>query len=428
MKNQFMRLCGFVTAILLTVSLVPPTVQAYEDSEGPRYLTIDEVLTLTQYHIDGYMATDCQTMGRDIIASDQFIDLYDMNDELYAYIVPLMEDDANIGYITMPAKNSGSIFYEICIGDGNVDIMRDCTAYMVSEANEVNNSRIYFLPPYSYVLAIDMDGDTNYYDLSQYNIGELKLRDISDKFSLSMAQSVYAEQEETVNEKIENILQPNMYAAMVAGVEDIRLSFQEEGDFIPINLNGKTYYGGNQWWYEDDYWQPRGCGPVAAANITYYLDRQSSMQISGLYDYSRLNYTNFLNHMNTLYEYCSPSPIGTPNMYKWTDDVVSYAADRGINLYPVYSYAEPTYENTCTYIKNGLTIDSPVAVLNLAYPNEEDGWHWMTITKYFRTAGDVRYVAVSTVGERKSILYDRLYDAMDNLSFVYGHDRLMYFM
>ena len=52
----------------------------------------------------------------------------------------------------------------------------------------------------------------------------------------------------------------------------------------------------------------------------------------------------------------------------------------------------------------------------------------MTITKYFRTAGDVRYVAVSTVGERKSILYDRLYDAMDNLSFVYGHDRLMYFM
>ena len=207
MKNQFMRLCGFVTAILLTVSLVPPTVQAYEDSEDPRYLTVDEVLTLTQHHIDGYMATDCQTMGRDIIASDQFIDLYDMNDELYAYIVPLMEDDANIGYITMPAKNSGSTFYEIYIKDGIVDNMRDCTAYMVSEPNEVNNSRIYFLPPYSYVLAVDIDGDTTYYDFSKHNIGELELRDISDKFSLSMAQSTYAEREETVNEKIENILQ-----------------------------------------------------------------------------------------------------------------------------------------------------------------------------------------------------------------------------
>lgn len=427
MKNQFMRLFSLVTAILLTVSLVSPTVQAYEDSEDPRYLTVDEVLTLTQHHIDGYMATDCQTMGRDIIASDQFIDLSDMNDELYAYIVPLMEDDANIGYITMPAKNSGSTFYEIYIKDGIVDNMRDCTAYMVSEPNEVNNSRIYFLPPYSYVLAVDIDGDTTYYDFSKHNIGELELRDISDKFSLSMAQSTYAEREETVNEKIENILQPNM-RAMAVRVEDVRLSYEAEGDFIPIYFNGETYYGGNQDWYFTYWAQETGCGPTAASNITYYLDRQSSMQISGLYDYSTLTHDNFVDHMNTLYDYCLPSPVGNASLSEWTDAVVRYAGDRGVNLYPVYSSLPFTFENTCTYIKNGLVIDSPVAILDLA-KGTPYGWHWMTITKYFRDSADVRYIAVSSFGERVAINYGDLYDDMTNS--IIGsitNSGLMYFM
>ena len=207
MKNQYVRLFGLVTAILLMVFLVFSTVQTYEDSEDIRYLTVDEVLKLTQHHIDGYMATDSQTIGRDIIASDQFIDLYDMNDELYAYIVPLMEDDANIGYITMPAKNSGSTFYEIYIEDGIADNMRDWTAYIASESNKISNSRIYFLPPYSYVLAANIDGFTHYYRLSQYNRGKLELRDISIKFRLSKIHIWPANREETANEKIENILQ-----------------------------------------------------------------------------------------------------------------------------------------------------------------------------------------------------------------------------
>jgi Flp pilus assembly protein CpaB len=40
-----------------------------------------------------------------------------------------------------------------------------------------------------------------------------------------MAQSTYAEREETVNEKVENILQPNM-RAMAVRVEDVRLSYE----------------------------------------------------------------------------------------------------------------------------------------------------------------------------------------------------------
>lgn len=132
--------------------------------------------------------------------------------------------------------------------------------------------------------------------------------------------------------------------------------------------------------------------------------------------------------MNTLYNYCLPSPVGNASLSDWTDAVVRYASDRGVNLYPVYSSLPFTFENTCTYIKNGLVIDSPVAILDLAKETPY-GWHWMTITKYFRDSADVRYIAVSSYGKRVSINYGELYDYMTNS--IIGsitNSGLMYFM
>ena len=87
-----------------------------------------------------------------------------------------------------------------------------------------------------------------------------------------MAQSTYAEREETVNEKIENILQPNM-RAMAVSVEDVRLSYELVGDFIPIYFDGKTRYGGNQEWYSTYWAQDNGCGANPGSHITYYLNK-----------------------------------------------------------------------------------------------------------------------------------------------------------
>ncbi|NEU61062.1 hypothetical protein [Paenibacillus sp. ALJ109b] len=64
-------------------------------------------------------------------------------------------------------------------------------------------------------------------------------------------------------------------------------------------------------------------------------------------------------------------------------------------------------------IKAGLSLNSPVATLNLSkFDDYEYEWHWMTITKYYRDTTDSRWIAVSTWGQRRSINYRTHFDAI----------------
>lgn len=122
--------------------------------------------------------------------------------------------------------------------------------------------------------------------------------------------------------------------------------------------------------------------------------------------------TDFAKHMEEVYSYVTPAYLGLTSLTEFADDVKEFAASRNVTLNPVYVSDSFTLENTSNYIKNGLNLNSPVAIVNLQPSGYEYGYHWMTVTKYFKdgTTGK-RSIAVSTWGQRYSIDYGVWYDS-----------------
>lgn len=155
-------------------------------------------------------------------------------------------------------------------------------------------------------------------------------------------------------------------------------------------------------------------GPVAASNILYYMSRTDS-KYKKLYPYSALSFVNFRAFMNIVYDYVKPAPFGEISLRSWADDVVRYASDNGVALTSNYWYCTPPKNQCESFIKRGLKLDRPVGSLNLAAQfgsGQVQAWHWVTITKYFQNAGDNRWIAVSTMGERRGLDWDAYYTNM----------------
>lgn len=168
------------------------------------------------------------------------------------------------------------------------------------------------------------------------------------------------------------------------------------------------------WWPDGGQKENRGCGPVAAANITAYLAKITNPSKYGnLFTKSINNYNDFLGHMDAMYSYISPGPFGETSTSSFSSAIEKYASDKKVTLSAVISNASFTLDNTADYVKAGLKIDSPVATLNLSkFSSYEYEWHWMTITKYYRDTNDNRWIAVSTWGDRRSINYRTHFDAI----------------
>lgn len=212
-------------------------------------------------------------------------------------------------------------------------------------------------------------------------------------------------------------------ASKSVSVEDVRLSCEwNDSIFAPVTevKNGKTitYYGGDQAWFNDDR-STTGCGPVAAANIMYYLSLSSS-KYENLYPYSSASKALFTIFMGTMYKQINPSSwFGEASYSSFADDTVKWAKGRNVNL--TVHKAMITFDGKIPItngIKDGLRKDKPVAIVNLnkwyhdETANADVGWHWVTVTKYYQSSSDKRWIAVSTWGKRLSLNWDAYYQSM----------------
>lgn len=141
------------------------------------------------------------------------------------------------------------------------------------------------------------------------------------------------------------------------------------------------------WWPDGGQKENRGCGPVAAANITAYLAKITNpSKYDNLFTKSINNYNDFLGHMDNMYSYISPGPFGETSTSSFSSAIEKYASDKKVTLSAVISNASFTLDNMADYVKAGLKIDSPVATLNLSkFSSYEYDWHWMTITNITAT-------------------------------------------
>ncbi|WP_276357914.1 hypothetical protein [Cohnella caldifontis] len=341
-----------------------------------------------------------------------FLPLYDMDDHLFAYMVPLLEQGREIGYITVGAIDDGYATYEINIQDQAVSNVKEQLKNRTG--NSIGKGEVVYLPPFDYLIKVSDQGQARYYDLGNHS------QEVTEKVN-QKKQKINEDfkriRKEENRKHIQNLLSNDVMIATVTK-EDVALTVERDyGMFVPVEYSTNAYsYGGDQGWYDTSTKQDRGCGPVAAANITNYLAKiKDPTKYGKLYVGNTNSKTDFVKHMDKLYSYIDPGLFGEISGPDFTSDVERYAKDNGVALKGVTNSASFTLDNVANYIKAGLSINSPVATLNTKkWSDYEYEWHWMTITKYYRDVNDNRWIAVSTWGQRRSIDYRVHFDAMAN--------------
>lgn len=405
---------------------------------------------LADYQIHTYIQTEDEAQGRTITAalSETWIPLHDIAGNQFAAIVPLVADSSEeVGYIVVGALADGYPNYLLAWDTKLLECYR-------RELENDADVMAVFVPPLDFGIIKRNGPSVSYFavDGGSYTLSDItdSVFENTDKFS-EYYQCIRSESNASVtSEHIERMSlayqqkdpsaflskEKESYSTNGRGpskistpVEDVRL--KNEADFVPVYSSSKTFYGGDQGWWEDkavmgENIEPQkastGCGPVAAANIMYYMAKSDS-KYSKLYPYSTISRTNFMKFMNTMYNVVAPSLAGEFSLDSWTSDLQGWAKSYwGVTITPYKKQVliSTTKDSCASFIKAGLKDNRPVGSLNLhlTYKDEATGdkygWHWVTITKYYQGVSDNRWIAVSSWGERKSISWDPYWQAIHN--------------
>ena len=151
--------------------------------------------------------------------------------------------------------------------------------------------------------------------------------------------------------------------------------------------NGRDSFGGNQAWYPRYWSRKAGCGATSAANIMSYL-AGTRADYANLYSYKSRDKSDYIHHMEELFEYVKPGPMGVNHVDKFVKGVHNYSKSKGLQLkMQVLSVERESKLNRSQkelreFVKQAMELDSPIAFLNLSRgaENRLQDWHWITIT------------------------------------------------
>ncbi len=157
--------------------------------------------------------------------------------------------------------------------------------------------------------------------------------------------------------------------------------------FIIKDNTGRESFGGNQAWYPKYWSRQSGCGPTSAANIMAYL-AETREEYAKLYEQKSRLKEEFLRHMELLFHYVKPGPMGVNHVDKYIDGIHQYAKLRGLSLKTNLLSVEKetihkrTRRELADFVQKAMEQDAPIAFLNLSRGEENhlQNWHWITIT------------------------------------------------
>lgn len=394
---------------------------------GAEYLSADEVLRIADQHIAGSISSEIEGAAELIHPSSSFINVYDTHNSVFAYLVPLCrESDDEIGYIMVGALRDGFSFYEICLDKEKFDLIKK----YLGEAPSAGGSSVQFVyvPPFTQLLKTNALINPSYYSLS-FSDSDGNLRDVTEEVAAHQAdidESYAVIRSEEHRQQIRALLaSDSLLSTAGLAAEEAELFNWERGFFVPVyDDDFNTYYGGNQEWFSNSI-KRNGCGPVAAANITYYL--ADSQGYTALYPYSTISKANFMKHIENLYNFMDVPAWGLIPYSDFGEKVEQYASSKNVFLsyysMPMHGYSQEACED---FIINGLTFNSPVAALNASAPigsNLPYNWHWITITKLFRTSVETT-ITLSTGGQLSELNFAVYYSYADDTTW----SGLLYFV
>ncbi len=175
----------------------------------------------------------------------------------------------------------------------------------------------------------------------------------------------------------------------------------KEIPFMIFMRNGKTYYGGDQEWFEDAWARKAGCASVLAADLSCVYRQDVS-----------ISFKDFKKLMKDMFEFNTPGVIGFPYFYKFSKNFILHMHQVGIELEPIYQKKSHSIEEGFQFVKKAIDASYPVGMLiltHMAKELEEETWHWMCITGY-EIDGPDRYIIFSSCGEKIKTKADVLFD------------------
>jgi hypothetical protein len=159
--------------------------------------------------------------------------------------------------------------------------------------------------------------------------------------------------------------------------------------FIITGHDGVEYYGGDQGWPNSvGFRNEAACGATTVSNIFSYFVRthpelasliSPAPEALGVQDH-------FIHFMEQVYPYVQPTVIGVmPGDF--INGAVGYAREKGFEIstetlvVPSARKKRPSDEATARFIKEALSVNIPVAFLNLSNGSVKnlDSYHWVTI-------------------------------------------------
>ena len=369
-------------------------------SQG-KILEKEKIIDLVKDYIDVFVKREKQDINpNEIMIDSNFLNLYDIEGNLFAYMISLLYEGKKIGYITIGVVETNSKMYEIAF-NGNIEKIKSFI--------DDKKGKIIFIPPMRYIIETK---EGRYYEFQD---GDESVVEITEDFkkSKNRIKEIYfnISKSEGKNQTIIKNVNSSGISINPLFVSDYTALVNSTfGKFVPVYDGSNIFYGGNQEWYGT----PRkfnGCGPVSAANITCYFAKKSEDIWGVLYSYSTLSKNDFTSHMSDLYSIIMPGTLGA-SFSDFVRGIESFSSYRGAPLKMVRDNSEFTLINTSTYLQRGLNSDSPVAILNMQpFGEYEYKAHWMTVTEYYRLSDGTRYVTVSTWGERRVINYNEWFDS-----------------
>jgi len=155
-------------------------------------------------------------------------------------------------------------------------------------------------------------------------------------------------------------------------------------EFMNITLPaGETFVGGSQEWYHDAWHKKSGCGPIAAFNIAWYiLQKNNIFENNETPDYQKL--------IDEMYSFITPGLSGVDNSTIFINGFMNFASERNMNLKPYIldipkiKSNRPSDEKLKDFIITAMSVDTPVAFLNLSNGTitNLENWHWVTIIAF----------------------------------------------
>jgi hypothetical protein len=137
-------------------------------------------------------------------------------------------------------------------------------------------------------------------------------------------------------------------------------------------------FGLNQEWYKTKWQKMAGCGPTAASSLIYYR----------LSNNKTLNKDAAIQLMDVLWDYVTPGMGGVYKRSMFTDGLKRYFDTHQINAtidsieITKNKKTRKSLKETIDFIETGLSLNSPIAFLNLDNGDEEklDEWHWVVVS------------------------------------------------